>query len=225
MASCSTCSAPLESDSVTCDYCGTRNNVDLQAVNAWSTGGPNQNRSCPTCEVSLETITIKVKGKEDVHVDRCPQCDGLFFDPNELQYIIKHSVQNVFQPNKKRLAALRQNIPQSRRSRHYIPCPVCKTLMNSMSYGYKSGIIVDYCRDHGFWLDSGELRHLLEWAKAGGELIEKPKIEKPGGSPPAPPAWSSHDRAPLRKDRNFIEEAGLDIAEELIEGLFKFLKR
>jgi hypothetical protein len=31
---------------------------------------------------------------------------------------------------------------------------------------------VDRCRDHGLWLDAGELRQLLEWARAGGALLD-----------------------------------------------------
>jgi Zn-finger nucleic acid-binding protein len=29
------------------------------------------------------------------------------------------------------------------------------------------------CRDHGVWLDAGELRQLLEWARAGGALLDQ----------------------------------------------------
>ena len=55
----------------------------------------------------------------------------------------------------------------------YRPCPVCRTLMNRKLHGKRSGVIVDSCRDHGIWLDAGELRQLLEWSLAGGEKLNQ----------------------------------------------------
>lgn len=36
--------------------------------------------------------------------------------------------------------------------------------MRKGAYGRSSGIIVDWCRGHGVWLDPRELRHLLRFA-------------------------------------------------------------
>ena len=44
--------------------------------------------------------------------------------------------------------------------------------MNRSLHGKRSGVVVDRCRDHGLWLDAGELRQLLEWARAGGVLLD-----------------------------------------------------
>ncbi|SMG65017.1 conserved hypothetical protein, partial [methanotrophic bacterial endosymbiont of Bathymodiolus sp.] len=43
--------------------------------------------------------------------------------------------------------------------------------MRRINFAQKSGVIVDSCRLHGFWLDSGEVTHLQEWKKAGGQLL------------------------------------------------------
>ena len=46
--------------------------------------------------------------------------------------------------------------------------------MNRKLHGRRSGVIIDSCRDHGIWLDAGELRQLMEWTRAGGnKLCEK----------------------------------------------------
>ena len=45
--------------------------------------------------------------------------------------------------------------------------------MNRKLHGKRSGVIADYCRDHGLWLDAGELRQLLEWSRAGGEKLDQ----------------------------------------------------
>ena len=45
--------------------------------------------------------------------------------------------------------------------------------MNRKLHGKRSGVIVDSCRDHGLWLDAGELRQLMEWTRAGGEKLNQ----------------------------------------------------
>ncbi len=61
----------------------------------------------------------------------------------------------------------------------YLKCPVCSNFMNRVSFGSKSGVVVDRCKEHGIWLNAGELRHLFEWKKAGGQLLhEQRELEK-----------------------------------------------
>jgi len=50
--------------------------------------------------------------------------------------------------------------------------------MNRINFGTKSGVIVDRCKEHGVWLDGGELRHLFEWMKAGGKLLQQERQEQ-----------------------------------------------
>ena len=50
----------------------------------------------------------------------------------------------------------------------YRPCPVCEKLMQRRHYGRQSGVIVDICRDHGFWFDADELPRILTWVRQGG---------------------------------------------------------
>ncbi len=45
--------------------------------------------------------------------------------------------------------------------------------MHRKLQGQRSGVVVDSCREHGLWLDSGELRQLMEWSRAGGEKLDK----------------------------------------------------
>ena len=51
--------------------------------------------------------------------------------------------------------------------------------MNRKNFGHSSGVIIDQCNKHGIWLDSGEITHLLEWKKAGGELLHATEKQKP----------------------------------------------
>ena len=56
---------------------------------------------------------------------------------------------------------------------HYINSPVFQEFMARKNFGAKSGVIVVRCRSDGIWLDGGELKRLLEWKKAGGQLLHE----------------------------------------------------
>jgi Zn-finger nucleic acid-binding protein len=71
------------------------------------------------------------------------------------------------------LQALAESPRAEAASWRYLPCPSCGELMHRQLHGRRSGVVVDRCRDHGLWLDAGELRQLLEWTRAGGQLLEQ----------------------------------------------------
>lgn len=50
--------------------------------------------------------------------------------------------------------------------------------MNRINFGYRSGVIVDSCKSHGVWLDNGEITHLMEWRKAGGQLLHEKNTQR-----------------------------------------------
>lgn len=169
MANCSNCSAPLPPNSIICEYCKTRNDTDLKGIHRYTTHKIESARTCPRCSISLRTIDLKINGR--FLIERCDQCLGLFFDPAELEALLEATVTNVFDINRNKLDDINNNMSPARHPVSYIKCPVCSNLMNRVSFGTKSGVIVNRCRDHGVWLDGGELRHLFEWMKAGGKLL------------------------------------------------------
>jgi Zn-finger nucleic acid-binding protein len=141
----------------------------LKGIHKHTVEKPESDRICPRCDKPLQTINLKVG--EKFLVERCTECLGLFFDPGELEALLDKSVSNVFYINYNQL----ENIKKVRRHQDYpvgyIKCPVCRKLMNRINFGSRSGVIVDKCRDHGIWVDGGELRQLMEWIKAGGQLL------------------------------------------------------
>lgn len=171
MPNCSNCSAPLPLGSISCDYCGSRNDVDLKGVHYYTTHEADTDRICPRCRISLKTIDLKIKGR--FLIERCPECLGLFFDPGELEALLEASVSNVFEINRSQLSQLSRGGCGDEQPVAYIKCPVCATFMNRVNFGVRSGVVVDRCREHGVWLDGGELRRLSEWMKAGGKLLDQ----------------------------------------------------
>lgn len=173
MANCDNCAAPLPPHSNHCVYCGSTNDTDLKGIHRYTIHAPDTERTCPRCKISLQTIDLKVDGT--FLIERCDQCLGLFFDTGELEALIKASIDHVYHIDRKRLADLNLNSPSKHFPAAYIPCPVCGTIMNRVNFGVRSGVIIDRCPEHGMWLDGGELRHLLEWVKAGGEILSEQK--------------------------------------------------
>ena len=176
MANCSNCSAPLPQNSIRCDYCGSRNDVDLKGVHYYTTHESDSARTCPRCNISLQTIDLKLDGK--FLIERCDECLGLFFDPGELEALLEATVTNVFVIDRSRLGNVNIAMRPNDYGVSYVKCPVCSKIMNRVNFGAKSGVIVDRCKEHGVWLDGGELRPLFEWMKAGGKLLDQQRQEE-----------------------------------------------
>lgn len=109
----------------------------------------NDNRMCPVCKTALT--------KEFIHnetVDRCKQCNGIYFDKGELENI-SHIIRLFQQSNMDE-----QEIKTGALARHtrHVKCPVDDETMEA--YGL-AGIIVDICPHcDGIWLDDGEIQAL-----------------------------------------------------------------
>lgn len=176
MANCSNCAAPLPPHSILCNYCGSRNDTDLKGVHRYTTHELDSGRTCPRCNVPLQSLDLQLHGK--FLIERCDQCLGLFFDPGELDALLQATVTHVYTINRKLLANINSTLRSSEYGISYIKCPVCATLMNRVNFGARSGVIIDSCQDHGLWLDGGELRQLFEWSKAGGSLLAEERREQ-----------------------------------------------
>ncbi len=171
MARCKSCSAPLVSYSIKCDYCGSRNDVDLKGIHEYTLKKPETNRICPRCDKPLQTIDLNIEGT--FFIERCEECLGMFFDPGELEFLLDKTVKNILSVDYQRLQALNQEVYRRESVVQYVKCPVCQELMNRINFGARSGVIADRCRTHGLWLDGGELRLLMEWRKAGGKVLHE----------------------------------------------------
>lgn len=176
MARCSNCNAPLPPGSLLCGYCGNRTDIDLKGIHYYTTHENDTPRICPRCNVKLKTLDLKLHGR--FLIDRCETCLGIFFDPGELEALLEATVTNVAGIDRAGLEAINEKREPNQYPISYIKCPVCSQLMNRVNFGAKSGVIVDRCKEHGVWLDGGELRQLFEWMKLGGQLLELERQEQ-----------------------------------------------
>ncbi len=171
MARCNACSAPLPPQVGVCEYCGSQNDVDLKGIHEFTVNKPDSNRICPDCDIPLHSLDLEVEGS--FYIERCDRCMGLFFDPGELEALMDKSVSNVFSINRKKIDILVREQGEVEDKIVYRKCPVCSQFMHRANFGYRSGVIVDQCKTHGVWLDNGELKRLLGWKKAGGQLLHE----------------------------------------------------
>lgn len=176
MARCKSCSASLLANTNRCNYCGVRNDVDLHAKHKFSVHEKLSDRICPHCEKPLQTIQVQLD--TTVHIERCADCFGLFFDLGEMEALLNYSVSHVIEVNQAHIENINIDRYRSQQVVKYIKCPVCQAFMRRTNFAKKSGVIVDSCRYHGLWLDSGEVTHLMEWKKAGGQLLHEQEAQK-----------------------------------------------
>ena len=117
--------------------------------------------------------SVNVGHRQRFFIEQCSRCHGLFFDLNELQALLDDAVAPTYEINYPLLFTLQNESPMAVRKAAYVPCPDCGKLMNRARFGHRSGVIADRCRDHGVWLQGGELHKLLEWKKAGGQVLDR----------------------------------------------------
>ena len=102
-----------------------------------------------------------------VEIDFCPACKGIWLDNGELELIFSSS-------ERKEIAksfTLRNDLTEEKRR-----CPNCKKKMDKVEFE-NTGIIIDRCvNNHGLWFDNGELRSLLKSAEeTNNKMIEQLK--------------------------------------------------
>lgn len=167
---CQSCGAPLPPNSTVCEYCKTRNLLDLKGVVGFSEIDNGDSHPCPHCQTILQRLHIRTQ--PNCWLDRCPECGGLFLPKGGIHFLLDQLVKSVYTSNPALLDKLRNTFYRTEKV-VYRKCPYCSLAMNRQHFGYRCGIVIDRCNLHGDWLDCGELMNLLEWKKAGGMLKDQ----------------------------------------------------
>lgn len=103
-------------------------------------------RTCPVCREALEEIPLG-----DHLLDRCPVCQGLFFDAGELESLVRlaHLLSEVRLDEPEIDAAPAEEVARE------VLCPADGAAMSPEDLG---GVTIDVCPScRGIWLDGGEL--------------------------------------------------------------------
>jgi Zn-finger nucleic acid-binding protein len=159
LVKCPMCGKDVNPKSALCPFCGGRLGDEKNP------GRP----LCPKCTVPLE-----LKLRDDIEIDICPRCNGLWLDRSEFDVLTAEST--VYREERLTQEYSRPPLPDII---SYIPCVRCGKLMVRKNYALISGVITDECGRHGIWLDKGELEKIRQFILAGGiDKTQFREIEK-----------------------------------------------
>ncbi len=148
--SCPGCFALIFEGAAFCPKCGARRaRTETEATGA----------RCPACRNVLEQVAIGATSLLE-----CPRCDGVWVDAEAFEQICAD--------RESQAAVLYRWTttprPVAAGAVRYRPCVRCGKMMNRMNFGRLSGTIVDVCRGHGTFLDTGELHAVVTFVQQGG---------------------------------------------------------
>ncbi|MGE0142589.1 MAG: zf-TFIIB domain-containing protein [Planctomycetota bacterium] len=120
--------------------------------------------SCPRCR---EPLSARRAG--NVEFAECRQCAGLWLHESTVQDLVADREKSAAP------AIIQASVPRPQPTTEvagpqtfYIPCPVCGERMHRQNFARVSGIILDWCKGHGFWFDAEELDRVLTFVRNGG---------------------------------------------------------
>ena len=184
---CPMCGAPASTESTRCEHCNARLatiscpscfGLMFQGAKFCSHCGARADRTevatktirtCPRCRVNMQEVVI---GKTDLR--ECPRCEGIWADAAALESICADREQQAAVLGV--ATTIQPPASVSLEAAKYVPCPVCKQLMNRVNFAHCANVIVDVCKPHGTWFDKDELRRIIEFIRAGG--LEKSRARE-----------------------------------------------
>ncbi len=118
-------------------------------------------RKCPYCRLHLLTPVQH----EQVELDACTRCGGLWFDRDELDRVIA-AHEPDFADDEPLVQNLGMQLGEAQKS-----CPVCQVPLVTYKLAQESDLQIDVCHEcHGIWLDQGELDHARAFAEVPGAM-------------------------------------------------------
>ena len=122
-----------------------------------------EDMDCPACKNAMVVLEL-----QQVEVDHCFGCGGIWLDAGELELLIDDAVSSV--------ALLESFEIDTGHTETRRRCPICYKKMDKVIAGAdRPRLLIDRCRKkHGLWFDAGELQNVLERAR----LDEGNKIQQ-----------------------------------------------
>lgn len=157
---CPSCFGMMFAGAKFCSHCGAKGDRGEVA------GGDT--RPCPRCQVGMKTVTIGTTSLLE-----CCACEGIWVGVDALQQICAEREKQAAVLG---MPASPDETVELEKHIRYMPCPVCRNLMNRVNFAHCSHVIVDVCKAHGTWFDKDELRRTVEFIRAGG--LEKSRVQE-----------------------------------------------
>jgi Zn-finger nucleic acid-binding protein len=116
---------------------------------------------CPACKEPLIVLEY-----DQVEVDYCAACHGVWLDAGELELLFGNRAMTD--------GFLAAGDPQAAAGEKPRPCPICGKAMAKRVTGGAHPVVYDQCvAGHGQWFDRGELHTVLKYGSsaAGGDAV------------------------------------------------------
>jgi Zn-finger nucleic acid-binding protein len=124
---------------------------------------------CPRCSQELRRTSLG---------SICPSCEGVWFGFDQFDTALRLS---DLQLETSEIEATLQFDKPGISLEHHIKCPDCGLRMKRHVYMMDSGVTVDMCRDHGMWLDDGELSKIRRYLQSiPDQQTDESEADKPG---------------------------------------------
>ena len=185
MLHCSNCGGKLAAGKTTCEYCAAEVKLAdrglgpscpecfaVTVAGARHCGGCGvrlapegilralSSSTCPRCRKPLSECET-----ERARYVECTSCAGMWLDEALFQRLAEQKESGLAPLFVKGSGPPR---PESLEPVRYLPCPICGEIMNRRNFADVSGVILDWCRGHGWWFDARELERVLAFLEQGG---------------------------------------------------------
>ena len=108
---------------------------------------------CPVCHIP--TIVVE---HEQIELDYCTDCSGVWFDAGELDLLVE--TMQLEGANLSLDSVLTS--PEAKSSEKKRRCPICSHKMKKATVGHEPEVLIDACqRGDGLWFDGGEVGQLI----------------------------------------------------------------
>lgn len=117
---------------------------------------------CPVCENPMIVLEL-----DQIEIDHCLNCGGIWLDAGELELLLETDAE------RERFVKMLIEEDSVKEKKH--PCPICGKKMDKVFVGEEKKILIDKCRkNHGLWLDKGELEQVIELSSKNreGKIIQ-----------------------------------------------------
>ncbi len=152
---CASCFGAVTVGMHHCPWCGAGSELEQPALQA--------EQKCPRCTVRLSEVNVGGHALKE-----CAVCGGLWVDKETLRQICAKEEEQEAVLGFAVSGIPGGAAPEGTQGRVYVPCPVCRKLMNRRQFAGCSRVIVDWCKEHGTWFDRRELHEIVRFVRDGG---------------------------------------------------------
>jgi Zn-finger nucleic acid-binding protein len=128
--------------------------------------------ACPACAIDLAPRSLA-----GLAVQECERCRGLWVPATNFDALVEHTRTRGRERATDGLRAATPPQVASGARVAYRHCPVCRQPMHRKNFGRVSGVVIDWCRADGTWLDANELAQIATFVSQGG-LDRKATVER-----------------------------------------------